>query len=223
MRHQPKRYDPLLVISLAFLLVLLLGPFVLLAYPLQRWAGKQIWDAEDRWDTLWCFAICGWIAYLPSLVFRVPLAHAWQQVALLGPATLSAFRFRSCVMFFLVPTVTLLLERFFPKTHTVLLRVRFPGDKGSSPPPSAPPALNAAPAEKKQKTTRAPEAKEKAASTPAQTERKPRSRRDPHPIGEVLYDEKHGQQQKAQQRAAAPESPAKSINWDEGEGTYTEH
>src|SRR5258708_39530365 len=83
------------------LLVVITGPFVLLAFPLQRWASRHIWDARDRWDTIWCFALFGLLTYLPLIVWRVQLIDAWQQVAFLGSATFSSWRVRFVFFLFL--------------------------------------------------------------------------------------------------------------------------
>lgn len=224
-----KRVQTLFPFLLAgFLLVLLVGPGILLVYPLQRWASRQIWDAGDRWETIWCFAIFGWCSYVPLILLRVQFAFVWQQVAFLGTATFASLRFRSFLMLFLIPTATLLLERVSPRTNSALIRVKHPGDvmQQQSASTASPASARAVTVKREKKAFSQPKAPHFLSLTVHRPGGKGGYKRDPRPPGEVLYEEKQHRLAQAKPASVLPvpsvQSVPKKINWDEGEGTYSE-
>lgn len=219
LQQQARVLAPYILADVA--LVLLAGPFLLLMYPLQHWVSQQVWDAHDRWKTIWCFAFFGWLLCLLLLLFHVQFVQTWQQVALLGPASFSSLRFRTFLGIFLIPTATLLLERLHPRTCTALIRVQTAGDilqsQGDS--PSTSPV--ATPAKRKKKASK----ERNEATSPGTSRPGTASKRDRRPPGEALYEEKQHRGQQEEQMPVPPEPSQpepKTINWDEGEGTYRE-
>lgn len=217
-----RRWELVLVLLVHLLLVGLVGPGILLAYPLQRWASRQPWDAEERWDTLWYFAGVGSLCYLPLMLWHAQFVVVWQQIPWLGSATIASWRFRAFLGFFLIPLAPLILERLAPRTNSALVRVKRPEDRVAQPLVSAaqPDAL---PGQREKRSM--PGSKVPRFLPPLH---RPGGsvvvKRDPRPLGEVLLEEKQRRQKLAIPVSAEsiPAFAPQKINWDEGEGTYRE-
>lgn len=219
-----RRWELVWFLLLYGFLIWLIGPGILLAFPLQRWASWQLWDAEERWDTLWYAMAVSLLCYLPLMLWHAQFVTIWQQIPWLGPATLASWRFRAFLGLFLSPFGPLVLERLLPRTNSGRTRIKRPEDRVAQfPAPAVQP--DAFPRESEKR--RMPTAKRPRFLPPLHrpggnvvVERSPRSQR------EVLLQEQQRQQTQQTSRVALEPMPPPApqrINWDEGEGTYREH
>lgn len=217
---------------LCLVLIGLFGPFILLTYPLQKWASHEIWNARDRWNTIKGFAAFGLLMYLPLFLLRGQVVSAWQQITLLGSASFTNYWVRTCLTIGLVPLATCLLEQVHPLTNWSTIRIRRaqePAPVALIPPP-APKPENAGKRKKPKKVVDSAPSTPPAPSTRTPTKKTTKRTYDPRPLGEVLYEEKVRRQANAStdspqqpEQLAPSSSPMHPDLWDEGEGTYRDH
>lgn len=229
--------------ALCLLLVVLIGPFFLLAYPIQKWASKMIWDAKERWDTVKSFAVFCLLLYLPLLLFRTQIIIFWLHYPHLGSPDLLDWRWRSFLSFELTPLAALLLERLHPVTHYSPRRTKRPVE------PMPPLILTEEPPAGKSKrasskTTRTIKAQQIKAAAPLSeapapskiVAASPQREYDPRPLWVTLQEEQQRRRAGANrstspkksssppreqdQSVSSPQPAPEPFNWDEGEGPY---
>ncbi|GLV61191.1 hypothetical protein KDH_80070 [Dictyobacter sp. S3.2.2.5] len=114
-------------VALIGLLVLgwLLGPLsLLLAWLIQRWAAREIWQARDRWASVggfaWLFGAIGILLlvaiYLPLPAFTSWLAFFWDQLPRGWDTPLRVVVLRWGILLLLAPLLAVLLEMLHPRT-----------------------------------------------------------------------------------------------------------
>lgn len=103
----------------------LLGPLsLLLAWLIQRWAAREIWQARDRWASVggfaWFFGAIGALLlvamYLPLPVLASWVTFFWERLPSGWDASLRVVMLRWGILLLLAPLFAVLLEFLHPRT-----------------------------------------------------------------------------------------------------------
>jgi hypothetical protein len=172
-------WPELLAVCCMFVLT---GPFLGLAYWIQRWNIRTPWDADDQWAGTKQFAVtfvvCDLCLILVFLHFQAQLSILW------FPTGWSLYFLRLFIWYvywtLLAPALALLLERFDPRTRP-LERVLLPSEQQPVVPRATRKRTDGS---KAGQATAAPKKRKKGRAVP---------------LGQLLLEEREAQRQQARQ------------------------